>query len=83
RWSSDMWQLFPWTLGIRLSHDKYLFTIVQDYDGFYENLMRRVIEFFQTGIPPFPSELAMELVAVLEGADQSLAAGGSWVDLKA
>ncbi|MDH7482834.1 MAG: Gfo/Idh/MocA family oxidoreductase [Armatimonadota bacterium] len=81
RWSSDMWQIFPWTLGIRLNREKYLYTTIQDYDGFYANLMKRVIEFFRICIPPFPGELAMELVTVLEYADQSLAAGGLWVEI--
>ncbi len=81
RWSDNMWEIFPWVLGIRLSHDKFLQTTIRDYDGFYTNLLRHVIEFFRTGRPPFPGELAMELVAVLEGADQSVSIGNLWVDL--
>jgi len=81
RSSQNMWELFPWTVGIRLSDEKYLHAIIKDYDGFYANLMRRIVEFFRTGVPPFPSELAMELVAVLENADKSLQSGGQWVDL--
>lgn len=80
RWSEDMWELFPWTLGVRLSHEKYLTTTVRDYDGFYANLMRHVIEFFQTGEGGFPGALAMELVSVLESADKSLPTG-QWVEL--
>ena len=81
RWSDNMWEIFPWTLGIRLSPEKFLSTTIKDFDGFYSNLMRHVIEFFKTGNGGFPGELAMELVAVLEGADKSQAAGGEWVDV--
>lgn len=84
RWSSNMWEIFPWTVGIRLDHEKYLCATIRDYDGFYANLVRNVIEFFRTGSePPFPGELAMELVAVLEGADKSMSAGGIWVEPEA
>ena len=81
RWSDNLYGDFPWILGIRLSHDKFLQATIKDYDGFYANLLRHVIEFFKTGQPPFPGELAMELVAVLEGADKSRSTGSQWVDL--
>lgn len=83
RWSDNMWEAFPWVLGIRLSHEKFLQTTIRDYDGFYANLMRHVIEFFKTGEGGFLGELAMELVAVLESADRSRALDGSWVKLEA
>lgn len=81
RWSDNLYGDFPWVLGIRLSHDKFLQATIKDYDGFYTNLLRRVIEFFKTGQPPFPGELAMELVAVLESADKSKASGNQWVTM--
>lgn len=88
RWSDNMWEIFPWTLGIRLSHEscdpygKFLTTTIKDFDGFYANLMRSNIEFFRTGRSWFPGELAMELVAVLESADKSRAAGGHWTEVR-
>ena len=70
---------FPWQIGIRLDPQKYLSATVADFDGFYANLMTRNIEFFRTGEGGFPGELAMALVAVLEGAEESQA-GGVWVE---
>ncbi len=81
RWSAEMWGQFPWTLGVRLDHDRYMQATIADYDGFYTNLLRRVIGFFADGNPPFPGDLAMELVAVLEGADNSRSAGGQWLSI--
>jgi len=81
RWSDSMWEQFPWVLGVRLTHEKFLQTTIRDYDGFYANLMRHVVQFFKTGTGGFPGELAMELVAVLECADKSRALEGSWVKL--
>jgi len=81
RWSDNMWEAFPWVLGIRLSHEKLLQTTIKDYDGFYANLMRHLVQFFKDGTGGFPGELAMELVAVLENADKSRALDGGWVTL--
>ena len=77
---SDLW-IIIWVLGVRQTHEKFLQTTIRDYDGFYANLMRHVIEFFKTGMGGFPGELAMELVAVLEYADKSRALDGSWVEM--
>lgn len=79
RAADDMWSLFPWTVGIRTSAEKYRSAAVADFDGFYANLMRRNVEFFRTGEGGFPAERATALVSVLERADESLAAGGAWV----
>ena len=79
RAADNMWGLFPWTVGIRTSPEKYYAATIADYDKFYANLMRRNIEFFRTGEGGFPGERAMALVQVLEGADNSRAAGGEWV----
>lgn len=81
RAAENMWGLFPWTVGIRTSPEKYVAATIADYDAFYANLMRENIEFFRTGEGGFPGERAMALVAVLEGADESRAAGGEWVRL--
>jgi predicted dehydrogenase len=78
RAAEDMWGLFPWTVGIRTSPEKYYAATIADYDAFYQNLMKANIEFFRTGRGGFPGERAMALVAVLEGGDRS---NGEWVRL--
>lgn len=78
RAAENMWGLFPWTIGIRTSPEKYCTATIADFDAFYQNLMKTNIEFFRTGQGGFPGERAMALVSVLEGADRS---SGAWVSL--
>jgi hypothetical protein len=81
RSAENMWEIFPWQLGIRLSPEKFLCATIKDYDGFYANLMKSNLQFFRTGKGGFPGELAMELVSVLEAADKSQSSGGQWIDI--
>ena len=76
RAAENMWGLFPWTVGIRTSPEKYVAATIQDFDAFYANLMKENINFFRTGEGGFPGDRAMALVAVLEGAEKSQ---GEWV----
>ncbi len=53
---------------------------VGKYDG-YAALVREIIPFFQTGKPPVPAEETIEILAFMEAADASKAAGGKPVKL--
>lgn len=78
--SSDNYGQFPWKIGFRTGDGEYRQAQVQDYDGFYRNMISRVLDFFKSGETPFSSEQSLALVATLQAADRSQAAGGEWVD---
>ena len=48
----------------------------QNGSGNYAPLIREVMKFFQTGIPPIPPEETLELFAFMEAADESKRQGG-------
>ena len=78
RAAENMWEALPWGFGYRIG-DRYATATIADFDGFYANLMRRAIEFFRTGDSPVSDGEMLKVVAVLEGAGRSRAAGGEWV----
>lgn len=80
RTAANEWDMFGWRFAARTG-DRYVGATIADYDGFYTNLMRNVAGFFTTGQPAVSAAEAVTVVKVLEGADQSLQAGGAWVDL--
>lgn len=53
---------------------------VGKYDG-YAALVKEIIPFFQTGNPPVPMEETIEILAFMEAADASKAAGGKPVKI--
>ena len=58
-------------------------TTITNADAFYENLMRKTLEFFRTGKSPVSAEEQLAAVLVQHTADRSHQAGGTWVDAKA
>ncbi len=81
RTAANEWSVFPWQFGIRIG-DNYMCATVTDFDGFYANEMKEVVEFFKTGQPQVPAEEGLMIVAILEGAVRSQAAGGEWIPLE-
>lgn len=79
RASKNQWEAFPWSFGVRAG-DQYATGVVKDFDGFYANLMRQAVKFFQTGESPITTAEMLKVVAVLEGAERSHRSG-TWVDL--
>lgn len=82
RAAANQWETLPWTFGYR-SGDRYAAGQIADFDGFYANLMRRAVHFFQTGESPVSTAEMLAVVDVLDAANRSRAAGGEWVRLSA
>ncbi len=76
------YEVCPWQLGIRVGN-KYRVTTVTQFDQFYANQLQAVTAFFASGQPDITPEEAVEVVAILEGAQRSQEAGGVWVSLEA
>lgn len=74
------YEALPWELGIRVG-DRYRRVQVKDFESFYANQLRAVLEFFRTGEPDISLDDALGVVAILEGAERSQKAGGVWVDI--
>ena len=55
-------------------------TTLGDYGG-YDPLLKDIVKFFQTGIPPVSSEETLELFAFMEAADESKRRGGVAVSM--
>ncbi len=81
RSAENQWEAFPWQFGFR-REQRYVTETVKEFDGFYANLMRETVAFFQTGESAVSTAEMVETVAVLEAAARSRAAGGEWVELK-
>jgi predicted dehydrogenase len=75
------YDVFPWQLGIRVG-SKYRTATVTQYERFYSNQMQAVTAFFASRQPDITPEQAIELVAILEGAQRSQEAGGVWIPLE-
>ncbi|MGE4564797.1 MAG: Gfo/Idh/MocA family protein [Victivallaceae bacterium] len=48
---------------------------------FYAMLLRKVVPFFQTGIPAVPVEESLEIIAFLEAVSRSRAEGGKMIEI--
>jgi len=81
RKSENQMEATPWQIGA-LAGEKYHVATIAKYDEFYENLMKQAVEFFRTGKSPVLPEEQLDTLAVELAADESQAAGGSWIDLK-
>ena len=53
---------------------------VGPYSG-YDALLKEIIRFFQTGIPPVSEEETLEIYAFMEAADESKRKGGAVITL--
>jgi predicted dehydrogenase len=74
------YDVFSWQLGIR-DGNLYRTTVVRQFEQFYANQMQAICAFFASQEPDITPEQAIEIVAILEGAARSLAAGGVWIAL--
>lgn len=81
RESENQYEATPWQVGVRTG-GKYEVATMKDFDGFYENLMRHTLEFFRTGNSPVSIEEQLAVVQVQEAAEESVAAGNTWVTIK-
>lgn len=54
----------------------------QKGSGSYAPLVREIIKFFQTGVPPVSAEETIEMFAFMEAADESKRQGGKPVSIK-
>lgn len=72
----------PWQVGFIDGDGNYQIATITNNDGFYENLMRNALEFFKTGKSPVSVEEQIAAVQVQYYADQSVANGNQWVDVK-
>jgi hypothetical protein len=70
----------PWQLGV-ITDGKYEIATVTNNDGFYENLMRKTLEFFRTGKSPLSNDEMLTAVRVIWAAEESFDKGGVWVDV--
>jgi hypothetical protein len=75
------YEVFPWQLGFRVGN-RYRVTTVTQFDQFYANQMQAVTAFFASHQPDITPSEAVEIVAILEGAQRSQANGGVWVPLE-
>lgn len=78
RQARNQFDVFPWQFGVR-SGDEYCLTTVRDYEGFYVRLMKATVDFFRGASSPTPEGSMLDIVAVIEGVQRSLARGGEWV----
>lgn len=78
RESENQYEATPWQLGV-LTRGRYEIATVKNFDGFYENLMRKVVEFFRTGNSPVSVDEQFAVVQVQTAAAESLEDGGKWV----
>lgn len=51
------------------------------YDG-YDGLIKQIVEFFETGVPPVPTEETIEIYAFMVAADESKRLDGKMVAIK-
>lgn len=76
----NMWNVFPWVFGAKVGNTYHVNTVT-DYTGFYRNLMAMVVRFLKTEESPVSTEEALEIVRVLNAANRSQQASGTWVTL--
>lgn len=74
--------------GLRTGHARYKVTLFgtggiveQDGGGNYVPLVREIMKFFRTGIPPVSARETVELFAFMEGADLSKSRDGCEVNI--
>lgn len=81
REASNQDEVSPWIFGAMVN-GRYEFAKITQYDAFYANLMRQVVQFFKTGKSPVSSAEMLASVAIENSAEESLAAGGQWVNIE-
>ena len=82
RESENAYETTPWQVGVLIG-GKYEVATVADFDGFYANLMVHALKFLETGESPMSHEEMLANVVVQAAAEQSFAAGGTWVETQA
>ncbi len=56
--------------------------LARDDPPYYARMLREVLRFFQTGLPPVRPQETFEIIAFLEAAGRSSAQGGAWIVLE-
>lgn len=79
--SKNPYETTPWQVGVRTG-GMYRVATVKDFDGFYANLMKKVLEFFTTGQSAIAPAEMLANVTVQAAAEESFAAGGTWVHVR-
>lgn len=69
-----------WNYGGTVYTDKGKPVILPGYKG-YECLLKRILEFFRTGVVPVPNEETLEIFAIMDAAEKSLGAAGAEVEV--
>ena len=80
RESENQYEATPWQFGA-LVGGRYEVATVKKFNEFYENLLKHVLTFFKTHKSPVSLDEQLMIIAVENAADESLAKGGSWVDV--
>ena len=69
------WVYSGYVLPEKPKHKKCPVVVYDGYPG-YEPLLREIVKFFKTGVPPFPPEETLEVFALMEAAEMSAKRGG-------
>ena len=69
------------TIGAVVFHHNGLPTVYNDVSDTYPPLVRQIVKFFQTGVPPVPNQETLEIYAFMKAAQQSLNNGGIAVNI--
>jgi hypothetical protein len=69
------------TFGAVVFHHNGLPTVYNDVSNTYPPLIKQIVKFFQTGVPPVPNQETLEIYAFMKAAQQSLNNGGIAVNV--
>ncbi|MCX7020152.1 MAG: Gfo/Idh/MocA family oxidoreductase [bacterium] len=78
RESENQDQATPWQFGI-LVGNRYEVCAISQFEAFYVNLLKEVVEFCATGKSPISIEEQLMVVTVESAADESLAQDNAWI----
>jgi len=77
----DQWIYGGYLLPAKPKDNKSPLVPFDGYQG-YQPLVREIVAFFRTGVPPFPPEETLEIFALMEAAEMSAKRGGEPVTLR-
>jgi predicted dehydrogenase len=55
--------------------------LISDETDFYENLMKAILEFFTTGVPPVTPDETLEILKIIDVAREYRSASDTWIDM--
>lgn len=68
--------------GATVIRPKQVLQSAEKYSVAYNNMLKEIVKFFQTGQPPVPNEESLELFAFMDAAQRSKEAGGKPMKLR-